>query len=285
MNSTKLTLAVESHSELAERINRRISMESDALTTFVDTIRESLPSLMNSATKMFENISFFKSEPGDKATIQRMNVVRMLDKHNYAHISALAVLVPEGFQGSLVDYTEVLKKCSFHAAAVTSDVLNPYNTFLSQLLSSQNARMSNYGNLGFLNNHSAEREKLNKAVGEFFKSNSHTTKQPYGKVLRRNADWNDVVQNLPLLDKTINSVDRETVQRAVDDCVSLIDSIKKAADDGTLDNLSGAMIKQLSQATLIAAKEVEFYAITAHRIATLTKVMDDSLKSIETALK
>lgn len=285
MSVIKSSMAVESHFEHAMRIDRRISMEAEVLATFVNTIREAIPSLMGVARKMFEGITLSSKADDKKVYNNRMNVVRMLDGQNYVHLSALSVYVPEGFQGNLLDYAGVLQKSSFHAAGIVSDVLNPFNTFLSQLLSSQNARLTNYGQLSYLSQRDAEREKQNKSIGQFFKNNTNVGKQAYGKVLRRNSEWNDLVTVLPQIDQTISSVSREMVQRAVDDCVSLIDSIKTAAEDGTLDNMSAAMIKQLSQATLSAAREVEFYAITAHRASALSIAVDDSLKSIETALK
>lgn len=285
MYATKLTLAVESHFELAQRIDRRIGLEAGFLSNFSDTIRNAVPSFLDSAKSILGGIGLSAGEDIKVKDIDRPAFLRLIDKHNYVHLSSLGVVVPEGFSGNLAEYVKVLEKCAVHASAVVSDVLNPYNTFLSQMLSSHNARLSSFGALGYLAKRDVDREKLNKDVAEHFNMSSTSAKQSYGKVVRRNAEWETVVMTLPSIDKTIKHVSSDAVQKSVDECVELLDIFKKSSQEGTLDNLSGAMVKQLSQATLSVAREVEFYAITSHRAATLQKAVNDSFESIEKALK
>jgi Sec7-like guanine-nucleotide exchange factor len=195
------------------------------------------------------------------------------------------IFVPEGFVGHLPTYTDALKSSAEHASKVVSDVLVPYNTFLSQLLSSDNARLASIGQLGYLSKFDARREELNKWIGDFFRKGSTQVKQPMKDVFSRNAEWETVLFNQNDATKEIGKVDRKSVQSMVDQCVELIEAVKASAESGELDNLSGPMIKQLAASAMSVANEVTFYSITLYRVNGMDKIINDSIDILTEELK
>ncbi len=283
MKHTKLQFAQESYYEMATRINKRIALEAGFLANLGQSVREILPNLFNSASEHISSIKFVSTSP--EKTSERPGFLQLLDKHNYVHISSLNVTVPEGFNGNLAEYSGILEKCSKHASELIAEVLNPYNTFLSKLLSSQNARQNNYAELNYLAKRDVLREQLNVEVGKHFRAGSVATTQPMGKVIARMVDWDNVILTMPRITKNISFSEQSAVQKAVDECVALIDSIRGVVSEGELDGISGPMMKQLSEATLSVAREVEFYSITAFRIKMLDVAINDTIDHFKKSLK
>lgn len=285
MHTPKFQLAMEGHLEQALRVDRRIGLEAGILSNFANTLREGIPSMLSSVTSALRSAEIPEDTSKKGVQFHRPEFLRLLEKHNYVHLSALSVFVPEGFKGNLAMYAIALLESAEHANKVVADSINPYNTFLSTLLSSSNARLSSFAELSYLAKKDLARDNLNKEIGKFFNAGSTASKQPMGSVISRNADWQALLLTLPRIQKASEEVSRQTVQKSVDECLELIGAVKEGAKAGELDNLSGPMIKQLSQATLSVAREVEFYSVTAFRIGTLNTVVDQSINSVTNALK
>lgn len=283
MTASKFQLAATGHIELASRIDRRIAMEAGFLSSFATTVREVIPSMLTSINNALASLNL--ASPEKQLTYSYTVFTNLLKNSNFVEMSETKISVPEGFVGHLSDYILVLKACAEHSSKVVNDVLTPYNIFLSQLLSSENSRLANIGQLGYLAKMDAERDSLNADIGNFFSKGATHVEIPMGQVLTRNSDWSDILMNQSAARQTINQVDRKKVQSIVDDCVSLIDAVKKLSENGEFDSISGPMIRQLSGATLSVAREVEFYSATVYRINLMNKVVSDNVDMLTKELK
>lgn len=283
MTASNLQLAVTGHIEHASRIDRRIAMEAGFLSNFVTTIREVVPSMLSSISSALTSLNFSSS---DKRSTSNYSIfLNLLNKSNFMEIGDTKISVPEGFVGHLPTYTDVLKSSAEHAGKVVSDVLVPYNTFLSQLLSSDNTRLASIGQLGYLYKFDTRREELNKWIGDFLRKGSTQVKQPMKDVFSRNAEWETVLFNQNDATKEIGKADRKSVQAMVDQCVELIEAVKASAETGELDNLSGPIIKQLAASAMSVANEVTFYSITLYRVNAMDKIINDSIDILTEELK
>jgi hypothetical protein len=283
MTTTKFELAVEGRMQHATRIDRRIAMEAGFLSNFVTTVREAIPSMMASISDALASLKFASDE---RTPLQSYTLfLNLLGKSNFVEIGDTRISVPEGFEGHLPSYVEHLKKCAEFDRGIIADVLIPYNTFLSQLLSSDSARKSSIGQLGNFLKINEERKRLNDIGASFFIKGSTQVKQPMGKVLNRNSEWRDLLTDQNAAIQAINEVDRKSVQKMVDQCVELIDTIKTASSSGEFDSLSGPMVKQLSEATLAVANQVTFYSITLYRVSGMDKVISESVDILTKELK
>jgi hypothetical protein len=283
MTATNLQLAMSGHIEHASRIDRRIAMEAGFLSSFVTTVREVIPSMLTSISDALTSLSFSSSDK--RNTGNYSSFLNLLDKSNFMEIGDVKISVPEGFTGHLPTYVDTLKMCSEHAGKIASDVLLPYNTFLSQLLSSDNTRLSSMGQLNYLVKRDSEREELNSKIGNFLRKGSTQVKQPMKDVFSRNAEWELVLTNQNTAINELGKTDRKTVQDMVDQCVELIEAVRSSAESGELDNLSGPMIKQLSASTMSVANEVTFYSITLYRVNAMDKIINDSISILTEELK
>lgn len=276
-----------------ERIGARVSLESEHLANFATTLRNVVPSLVDT-TKGF--LTRLIGKESQLATIEKPNddvlnytefrkFLMLMEAQRYMSITNLRWYVPEGFKGHMVPYVETLMQCVKHTNGIVGEVLNPYAQFLSRIVSSKNATMNTTRDLGFLAKRDAEREHYQKEVGQFFSHGSSTAKSSIGECFTRNADWKPFLNGLGDLRRDSEFVKPDVVQQTVKDVMQLLDALKDAVHAGELDNSSAATLKNLSEGTLSAAREVEFYSVTMFRIWTLSNVTETNMKAMPALLK
>lgn len=276
-----------------ERIGARVSLESEHLANFATTLRNVVPSLVDT-TKGF--LTRLIGKESQLATIEKPNddvlnytefrkFLMLMEAQRYMSITNLRWYVPEGFKGHMVPYVETLMQCVKHTNGIVGEVLNPYAQFLSRIVSSKNATMNTTRDLGFLAKRDAEREHYQKEVGQFFSHGSSTAKSSIGECFTRNADWKPFLNGLGDLRRDSEFVKPDVVQQTVKDVMQLLDALKDAVHAGELDNSSASTLKNLSEGTLSAAREVEFYSVTMFRIWTLSNVTETNMKAMPALLK
>lgn len=269
---------------------RRITMESESLNGFASTVASLVP---NMATKTKDFITkFFDSNSGVKEVkdIQVLpgdltEFLLLMERRDYMGIAPMAINVPEGFTGDLVAYTAFLLDSAEHSQRIISDILNPFNTFLSSLVTNKDAQRRVQQDLVFLAKADAQRNKLNQESSRFFKHGSNQARLELGKAIRRNADWRQVFINLRKATEEIQKTPNSSVQNVVNDCVSLLNAIKSSSESQELDKISPEMLKTLADRTLTVAKEVEFFAITSFRIIVANTVMEQNVKQLKDHFK
>ena len=273
----KLNLTYE---EQMGAIGRRVSLESSHLAGFAKTVGEVVPNMVKMTVGFLKGQTFapVTDYPELGASAKFM---RMIESKDYMAINPTQIQVPEGFDGDLAEYSSLLKQSAVHASQVVSRVLQPYNEFLSGLLSTPTSQVSTYDALAYMKRLNKDREKLLEEIGKQFRANIRTSEMPMGRVIRRNRDWSDMLMNLRDAEQHINSVTNQEVKKATDGCIDLLDAVRGMAGSKQLDNVSAEVIQALTMHTLSTAKEVEFYALTSHRIAVLKNATANNIKKLE----
>lgn len=278
-----LSIPAAPDTQSLELLQQRIALESEFLANFTRTVKEVVPSIVDAVKGYFAEHPV--AQPVKFASDAPMpQFVRLMNQHNYLHTSKLGMYVPEGFSGSLVAYAEHLYTCAAHASLVVSDVLTPYNQFLSSLISTDQTRLSTRDPLAFLDTIQRSREALNAQVGQHFKAGSTISRTTVGEVIQRNKDWEALLHLMPKLKDKMTSVTPQAVNKAMDDTLSLLDAVKVSATSGDLSQISAQTLRALGQHTLSVAREVEFYSITYFRVQVLDKAVEDSIKQLTAAL-
>lgn len=273
------------------RIDARVSMEGEHLANFAETLRGVVPTLVDTTKSFLGRFTAKDSQLTQTEKPVALNYgefrkfVDLMEKQKYMAIESLRWFVPEGFTGSMVEYTAALELCSIHAEGIIADVLNPYAQFLSRIITSKNATMNTTRDLGFLAKRDVERESLQTSVGKFFVHGSTGAKTTIGQCFSRNADWKPFFNGLGLLRDSSDRVKPEVVQGQVKDIMGLLDGLKSAVHNGELDGSSSQTLKNLSEGTLSAAREVEFYSVTMFRIFTLMNITQSNMKAMPGLLK
>lgn len=267
--------SLESFQQQVQPWNNRIALEADFLADLSKTIAAIVPNMVSATKEFLSTRQFVPNEAKP-----RPDFLAKMDKLNYAALMALEINVPEGFAGNLETYTKLLQESAVHAAGVVQDVLEPYNKFLSGLISNDNARMDSSNVLVRLARRETPRENHNRQIDKQFRLAATNGTAKYGKVIGRNSEWDGIVLGLVAAGKTMAYAPNDTVQKSVDTCLELLDALKTQAKTGGLDKTSGAQLRNLSEGTLSVAREVEFFSITSYRLHLMNVALERNIALI-----
>ncbi len=204
---------------------------------------------------------------------------------DYITASNLGVFVPGGFKGQWLPYTEVLNRSQAIIDVLRKDLLNPFETHLSVLLTDHShLRDNNLG--GSLSRYKKnDLEALKKDFNKFFTGNLSVTDATYGDVVGRHADLPQVSKTLNDINLRFAAVDRTDLLKQVDRISeylgTLIHNLENHPDEYTI---SAAMLQALVNLTYTMAGEVEYYTVHGYFLDAFTVSVRDSYKHLEKAV-
>lgn len=258
----------------------RMALESAFLADFSNMLEATIPNLVSNLSTSFSNS--FKNVTNFVSSFTPENRLdSKISQIPYSELANIRAYVPEGFSGNAFEYTKVLQESLDHANKVISDVLNPYNTYISELLSSIDATKSTQGKPQFLVKMDKDRDTLNAEVGKFFK-NSTITSDKVSKFYHNSNEVINVKTKVNALVAQLESSNVLLVQKNTRDTLELLNALTKSNKAEELNSISPETIKALAESTLTVAREVEFYAITRYRAEAFIKCFQDTLEILKT---
>lgn len=262
------------------RASRQIAMEAGLLSSLTETISNSLPRFVDQAIGFFDTVTtrlgFTPTKLNNPSAF-----VRHLQKVGYATLSQFEIHVPEGFHGNLSEYATLLEDSTDHTSALLNGVLNPYRDFLAGLVGNADSLKSARDPLTFLVTKDAAREQLNVRTSAFFKPGSVSTLVRMGDVVDRVADWDVVFSKLQAVDRVTQAYKVDEIKKVIAEISALLDIVKEEASAGKLDSINPKQLKGLGAATFSVASEVEFLAVSRHRIVAFATAMEANIERIE----
>jgi hypothetical protein len=263
-----------------DRMSRQIAMEAGLLSSLTETLSTSLPRLLDQAIGFFGDVStrlgFTPTTLNNPSAF-----VRHLNKVGYSTLSQFEIHVPEGFHGNLSEYAVFLEDSTDHTSALLNGVLNPYRDFLAGLVGNADSLKSARDPLTFLVARDKAREQLNVRASTFFKPGSVSTLVRMSAVVDRVADWDVVFTKLQAVDRVTQAYKVDEIKKVIAEISDLLDVLKEEAASGRMDSINPKQLKGLGTATLSAAQEVEFLAVSRHRIVAFATAMEANIEHIE----
>lgn len=228
---------------------------------------------------------FSSKEPAIPATNVQVEFMRELMKRQFMSLAELRVYVPEGLEADFLTYVKVLAEAAEHATGVIDNVLAPYSVYLSQLISHPEQKFSTAEHDKMYQDMQKMRDALNMEIGACFKQGSHVTDSIYGRVIRRNADWLPMFQELNALINTVNKVERKTVTKKTEECVELLNIVTAKIARGELEGVSEQSVKNLANGCYQVALELENFVAVYYRVQAFASAVQRSMDGLKEALK
>lgn len=247
-------------------LQRRIAVESITSSSMFSLFGQIIPKTSELIKSFIPNLSQF-TESAAKSNIkldnkQRQEVLKAISRFSFTTYEDTLISVPEGFNGQLIPYLEVLLGQGKVVIDHGKNVVTGYNRELAMFLSNYDVRTT----LKSYSQHYAairkEREGYHTAIESFFdKKRSTLSRQPLGSVIDRFADLEKVF----LLEESLLSIKKQQdfkaiiseVQRTAD----MLTLIKGRIDDGSIKDASGQAVKNLTEGSYEVAKYVEYIAL------------------------
>ena len=259
----------------ARILSAQIGMEAFAGGDISILLTDSFPTLVHDIKNFFSR--FVPNAPGVALNFNEYDFIKRVNKHNYLDISPLTAYVPEGLDVTYLKYSNELMLSAIHASGVLNGIMSKYTVFLSQLINSNDVKLST---LSFSNEHvglTTAREKLNDDIGKCFKHGSTKAETTLGKVTERNSDWKEVLDKSQAIIKLINSVDRSALNKKIHESVTYLNIILNKIERHELNNSSPEVVNNLSSGAYQVASELEFFSITYYRILAFVNSIENTV--------
>lgn len=276
---TKLEFDYTAQEQLAlsqESISEAINNGFTSLSQMYNSILGQLPSIISGFSKMplTSDLGEVKLKRADRKFVEKMA------KANYNETRLLVTYTPEGLKVSYLDYLTVLSGCVDEIKNIKTAVIDPYLTFLSVLVSHPGAlRLSDSKQFEYAHLEQVRAEHYEK-ISDCFKTGSTETKSTVGKMVARNADWNDVIRLAHKLKDDLDSINRNNLDTAVKQCRSYLDTLQHKLEQNKDEGVSVEVAERLSAGAYQVASEVEFFAIVYFRTITLLAALDRSIEKL-----
>ena len=254
-------------------LQKRIAVESITAPSLFEFFSQLLPKSAELVKSFIPGFTKF-AESDAPATYRlnngkRQELLKAVSKVSFTAYEDTLISVPEGFEGHLVAYLEVLlaqsKVVLDHGQAVIKD----YNRELAMFLSNLDARSSLKSHAQQYKEIRIEREAYQKAVEAFFKNkNSSLARQKLGSVIERFSDLDKVFQ---LEEKLINikkQQDFKIIIAEIQRTVDMMGLVKARIDDKSIETISGQVVKNLSEGAYEVAKYAEYISLYSYFVET-----------------
>lgn len=262
---------------------RQVALEAFAVTDVTGLLARIYPAI----TEVFSGFAgkFHSDNPYVELTGKQQDFMRELQKHAYMDIRMLTAYVPEGLTSGYAEYSKTLLAASQHASGILTKTLSPYSTFLGSLVTNAGERTATHMSSREYAEMQKRREGLAADMAKCFQPGSTKTDSTVGAVVTRNADWVDVFKQADSITSFITSVDRKLLNRKVDECVKIVNTLQELIKRDQFGKVSPEVVKNLAEGAYQIASELEFYALVYYRVIVLNTCLNSTIEYLQKTLK
>jgi methyl-accepting chemotaxis protein len=264
-----------------EQMVKAISLEANFVDNALYSIVEFFPKLGNNLRDVIT--SFTDSEDVDtpkKSALSTERDFKVISKRIYAHsfldFQDILVQVPEGFRGSLIDYTKLLININADIFKETLAVIGDYNLVLASFITNKEDKTSLRIHTQIYTRADAKRQQVLKELAAYFNDGSDLSRLPLKSVLSRFTDVETMVAEVTILTRDNHNKNLQNVKSAITETLSYLDKITKNTE---MTNVSGDTAKQLATCAMSVAKLVEACSVYAYKVR---QVVESSKSIVET---
>jgi hypothetical protein len=242
-----------------------------------------LAKMLNPITASFATLkaSFVNTADGENVhlTKDETRLIKKVESYKYVNLKDRTIVVPEGFNGNWLAYTNSLLECTEYLSKLEVR-LNDYLVYIGGLMNSPDGQKSMRDNTVLYRNMEKRRGDFNKERQGFFDQTSTRTTQTYQTVMQRNEDWKSLFGNLRELERKINLISRKTLLAKVEEIDTVLGVMVRSIQAGSLNQLTGPAVREVSEAAFTLAHEVEFFSVVYYEILTFTNAVNATVKQI-----
>lgn len=254
------------------RMRRTLALEAETMANVINVFRNILPAI----TGRFETIKGMFH--GVKADILKTNFKsirgflfdkdysKRLHEAKFFQLAEMPIQVPEGFEGNLYEYGELLNDLADNYYKRVPQYLADYRVYISAFISDKATKLSLKDYTSFYQTAEKALDVSKGQVGKFVSKKYQTKSVAYfGKVVNKMGEIGDMQKSLTRTEDLCNidhivRIDNE-VKKTADVLTILIAQIK----EDSIKDVSGASAKNIAEGASVMAEMVEFCAMLRYR--------------------
>lgn len=262
--------------------SERVALEAFVAADLVGLVKRAFPQLLED----FKGLMGFTSsvEQAIQLTPDARSFVNdIARKHSYVDIAPLTAWVPQGFVGDYLSYAPSLQAQVTHVEQLLGNTLGPFTGFLAKVLTNYDDQLStqttSYIQLEKVRN------GLEADNAKHFKAGSTAVQSSLGDVVKRNADWEPVLQLANELVTRMNKIDRRLINKKIAESSDLMERLIRQIKNNKIDHLTPQVITNISNGAFQVAKEVEFYSIVYYRVLAFSDAISKTVTATKAVFK
>jgi hypothetical protein len=200
----------------------------------------------------------------------------------YPHMRNQQVPCVAGIKTDYLTYTERLADDAKFCRRLEAEYLDPFIAYLSAKLNNPDGLRSvrpdnslDHITIKDLNVH-------NTAMSKLVDTHDEKMSKPYGKLIRRNADWPEVIAHSKVIHEAFTEGDHERFKGKIERANTLLASlIQRLTADQDAYKISAPVLKTVVDVAYVIANAVEYYGVTYRRALVLDYALDQLIESVK----
>ena len=261
--------------EQLEFIARNISMEAMAAPAFLLDAKKRFGQFFNGVSSYFSKINI-----GNLSALRPMSndLDGIIARVGFVDASTKDVIVPEGFIGQWVPYSESLKDAMSKAIKIDY-MIRQFNETVGRVIHNPDLLQAASG-VGHTGPHSVGLTDAMKSIGmTYFDPSSVQIRRQLGAVIERAQDVKVTKNNLNDIMASDKANPSTKVQAAIARTMELSSRLIPLVE--TNPNVSKTATQELVELTLSIAREVESYGVLLFRIRQFSEAVKDSVAELK----
>jgi hypothetical protein len=243
-----------------------LRIESEYISNTLDAFKNVLPGLsvkLSNLLKSSPDEELSTCVQSTKAAYKELDP--KLTLADFMTYRKTLVSVPEGFEGNMLDYIKFLNELTANVYPEAKKIMKAYNLLLSTFITNKDSKVSIKDDTGFFKDIEKHRNQITRKLGEYFPSNSSTSKAYLGNVIDRFRDIDSLVVEVEKLDRRYVSENIGELNKQVQESVDLLNLVIADINKGGIDKVSGNASMNVSKGAYEVAKYIEFVSIFRYK--------------------
>lgn len=278
-----MEFAIEEAAVDYEQLMRRLAIESITSPDVFALFKKIIPHSVEVLSSYLPSFSNLNQGPAAKfSSPAHLALMKKVSSVNFLAYEDTLVFVPEGFNGKLIPFLELLIAQSKVVLEHGKQVVVDYNLDLSIFLSNADIRQTLKSLSQQYRQIRTEREGYQKAVESFFdKKNSTVSRRPLKQVIDRFSDLNKVYE---LEERLVGIQKQQNLQVIVSEVQKACDMLKlinARISEGEISSVSGQAAKNLAEGAYEVGKYVEYMALYAYFVESVLASIKNTSEQFE----
>lgn len=206
---------------------------------------------------------------------------RFIERNPYADIIQYRAEIPEGLTVSYLEYLKVLMPAQESANNIVKDVINPFSSFVSKMISDEVFRNQAGHQIKEFAKLEPEYVKLNKDFEKCFAKNDFRASAAFGEVVKRNGDWRAVFSETEGLKKLYQAYPAQELTKKLNRLYEMLDELIAQIKLDHFAEVEKEVTQLLGNGMYFVAKMVEISALTTFRSRTFIETINSTIKNVE----
>ena len=197
------------------------------------------------------------------------------DRLSFIDISTMLVAIPEGFNGSMLEYSTIMKTLYYDMTRTCTEFLNVVNMELGRIVNNRSSKISSSDLESIYLPYQKLRLDAAEITQKFFEKHSTKSRETLGNIFNGKTEVSETFENGDAIERYIGSTDIRGILNLVDDTSYLLTEIEKQIKIDSSTKFSPQVIQFLGNGVKEAALYVEYLATLFYDTDVLLNILNE----------